>query len=180
MIDLVRKIQAEKDAVPKCKVYRTKRPLFSHSTIKIFRCVIDNPGIISSEVEVKAEVSRAHATYSLLEFYKAGLLSRENGKTSSGVLHKYSVAGSVISAREIALKEEARLNTPNITGRMEEIVNLISLAGQCTADRISKHLGVRNQNARAYIKKLLRIGMISRVDSKIKGTKYEYSIKVAA
>jgi len=174
MIDLVRKIQAEKDAVPKCKAYRAKRPMFSHATIKIFRCVIDNPGICANEAVVKTGLSKAFASYSMLEFYNQGLMTRTVETHGCGIQHRYSHAGSKISAIELLSKEEARLNTPQITGRMQEIINLVGHAGRCTADKIAKHLGIRDQNARAYINKLVKINMISKVDSEAKGSKYQY------
>ena len=91
-----------------------------------------------------------------------------------GIQHRYSHTGSKISALELLAKEEDRLNEPQITGRMQEIVNLVGHAGRCSADRIAKHLGIRDQNARAYINKLLKFNMISKVDSEVKGIKYQY------
>ena len=58
----------------------------------------------------------------------------------------------------------------------EEIIKLIKESGQCTASTIANHLGVRDQNARAYIKKLLKIDMLIKVTSRSKLSTYEYSI----
>ena len=162
--------------VPQRKIYRSSRPMFSNTTIKIFRCIMDNPGITSNEAGVMTGISRAHTSYSIRSFYTKGLMIRENRKSTAGVTYTYSISGSNISANEMLAEEETRLSTPNITGRMEEIIKLIKESGQCTASKIANHLGVRDQNARAYIKKLLKIDMLTQVESRSKLSTYEYSI----
>jgi len=176
MIDLVRKIQAEKDAVPKQKLYRTKRPLFSHATIKIFRCVMDNPGITPTELFVKAEVSRSFASCSMLEFYHQDLMKRVKGTCGNGILYRYSILGSKISANTLLEEEEVKLNRPTITGRMEEIFNLIIKSGARTVRQVCDSLGIRQQNVRAYINKLLKMGMIEKIKLDGRGLQYAYSI----
>jgi len=181
MIDLLRKIRGEKLVIPPHKKYRSKRPLFSMSTMKILRCVIDNPGITANEVVIKAEVSKAHASYSMLQFFNVCILSRENVKTAAGTAHAYSLDVPESTIKHRIAEEKERINSTKIVGRKKEIFGVIESLGQCNASQVSSKVKVCDNNVRVYIKKLVELGLINRVDSKVKGTMYEYTItKVAA
>jgi len=179
MIDLLEKIKGNSIVVPKKVTRKAHHPMFTVSTIKILRCVINDPGLNSKEIQENTGISFNHVSYTLMKFCESGILSRTRGSIRDKA-YRYRLLITNEAAISLADKEELKINTPNFSGRIKQIFEIITEAHSCTAKFIADIIGVCNQNARVYITKLVNMGMITQVRSKAKGIQFEYIIKVAA
>ena len=182
MIDLVRKIQGSKTTAiksPKRKVRKYHHPVFSKGTIKMLRCVIDNPGLNIMEVLEKTGSSFNFISYSLMKFCDIGILHRTRGSIGSKG-YRYRVLLTKESAIAIADREELKLNTLVFSKRMDDIFDIINKSGRCTVLFVAGKLELGKETTHSTMTKMLNAGRITRGPSQIKGSRFEYMIKVAA
>ena len=179
MIDLLEKIKGNSIAAPKKVTRKAHHPMFTVSTIKILRCIISDQGLNSKEIQKSTGISFNHISHTLMKFCEADIMLRTRGSIRDKA-YRYRLLITNEAAIALAAKEELKINTPNFSGRIKQIFEIITKAHSCTAKFIADIIGVCNQNARVYITKLVNMGMITQVPSKVKGIQFEYIVKVAA
>jgi len=167
MIDLLNKVKGINPVVvEQPKVVASI--LYTRSTVKILKCVLNNPGLTVSEVSVTAKVSRPHCSTVLLRFVRSGILTRESAPTTARDQFLYRTKLTFSEVSEIIKTETARINYKKMGPIEKKILSIVKQMEVCRVHQIADALNSYREYVGVYLAKLIKRGLV--ISTKLAGT----------